>query len=102
MIDKVERKTKRGGKRPGSGRKPGTPNKVTTDVRKAIALIAQRNVENFEKWLREAAIEDPAKAAALFLQAIEYHIPKQARTVLAGDSENPLDLNWTITVVRPK
>ena len=102
MPEKVEGKTKRGGKRAGSGRKAGTPNKVTTDVRKAIALIAQRNVQNFEKWLKQTATDSPEKAASLFLQAIEYHIPKQARTEIASDPENPPDLHWTITVVRPK
>jgi len=30
-------KSKRGGKRPGSGRKPGTPNKTTFELKKAAA-----------------------------------------------------------------
>lgn len=35
MVDKVGGKSKRGGKRPGSGRKKGTPNKLT----KAVKLV---------------------------------------------------------------
>ena len=60
------------------------PNKTTVDVREAIALIAQRNVEKFENWLEQVAVEDPGKAADLFLKAIEYHIPKLARTEQTG------------------
>lgn len=35
-VEKVEPKSKHGGKRPGSGRKAGTPNKATADI-KALA-----------------------------------------------------------------
>ena len=39
-------------------------------------------------WLN--AIDSPEKKLDLFLRAIEYHIPKLARTEVAGDSDNPL------------
>lgn len=84
------------------GRKKGSPNKATADVRATIKLIAERNVKRLEEWLTKVATEDPSKAADLYLRMIEYHIPKQARTEHASDPENPLDLNWTITVVKPK
>ena len=35
------------GKKTGGGSRQGVPNKTTVDVREAIALIAQRNVEQF-------------------------------------------------------
>lgn len=60
------------------GRAKGVPNKTTTDVRAAIALIARRNIDNVESWLGE--IEDPAKRVGLFLDLCEYHIPKLQRT----------------------
>ena len=68
----------------GGGSRQGKPNKSTQDVREAIALIAQRNVGNFEIWLGQVATEDPGKAAELFLKAIEYHIPKLARSEITG------------------
>jgi hypothetical protein len=68
----------------GGGSRQGKPNKCTQDVREAIALIAQRNVGNFEIWLGQVATEDPGKAAELFLKAIEYHIPKLARSEITG------------------
>jgi hypothetical protein len=69
------------------GRKAGVPNKASQDVRAAIALIAERNVGKFETWLDQVAGEDPAKAADIFLRAIEYHIPKLARTDLTTNGK---------------
>lgn len=65
------------------GRGKGIPNKSTAEVREAIAAFASANVENMSLWLAE--IEDPAKKMDLFLRAIEYHIPKLARTEGTGE-----------------
>ena len=70
------------------GRQKGTPNKSTAEVREAIAAFASANVDQMGTWLNE--IESPEKKLDLFLRAIEYHIPKLARTEVAGDSDNPL------------
>ena len=80
------------GKKTG-GRKAGTPNVVTADVRASIALIAQRNVESVESWLRQ--VDDPAKRVDLFLRMIEYHIPKLTRAELSGPDGGPLAVNIT-------
>lgn len=69
------------GKKVG-GRRKGTPNKATRDVRAAIALIAQDNIDRVSAWLSE--IEDPAKRLGLFLDLCEYHIPKLARTEVSA------------------
>ena len=71
------------------GRKAGVGNRITVEVREAIALIAQRNVGNFEEWLGAVAVDDPGKAADLFLKAIEYHIPKLARSEQTGPDGGP-------------
>jgi hypothetical protein len=74
------------------GRKKGTPNKVTSDVRSAIALLAQRNIGKLEEWLKRVAADDPAKASDLLLRAIEYHIPKLSRAEVTGDGGGPLQV----------
>lgn len=92
---------------PGSGRVKGTPNKSTRDVREAIAVFAQGNVGKMNAWLRDIANgkqvsstqngkrvkrwlrePDPGKALDLYLRALEYHIPKLARTELANGADN--------------
>lgn len=65
-----------------SGRVAGTPNRATRDVREAIAVFAQDNVDNMTTWINQ--IEDPAKKLDLYLRALEYHVPKLARTEHAG------------------
>lgn len=60
------------------------PNKVTADVRAAIAKLAEENVERCQAWLDQIAAEDPSKAFDLFLKMCEYHIPKLARSEVTG------------------
>jgi len=73
------------------GRTKGTPNKSTAEVRDAIAAFASANVDQMGDWLN--AIDSPEKKLDLFLRAIEYHVPKLARTEHAGDKENPVVVN---------
>ena len=71
----------------GKGRVKGVPNKVTKDVRAAIALIAEGNVDKVNKWLERGAKKDPLGAARTFAQLLEYHIPKLSRTELSTGSD---------------
>jgi len=64
------------------GRQPGSPNRVTRDVRAAIAIIAENNIDTVQTWLHE--IEDPGKRLDLFIRLLEYHVPKLARTEMTG------------------
>ena len=74
------------------GRAIGVPNKVTQDVRLCIAMFAEKNVSKLEEWINQTAEGDPSrnikpapdKAAELFLKAIEYHVPKLARSEVTG------------------
>ena len=82
------------GKKTGGGSRKGVPNKATQDVRAAIALIAQRNIQRVEEWLN--SIEDPAKRVGLFLDMCEYHIPKLARTEISGLEGKPIEAVVTL------
>ena len=76
----------RGGKRPGSGRKKGGTNKITSDVRQAI-MEAFGMVGGVE-YLCAVAREDPKAFCAL--------LGKLIRVKVADDEENPLVLHATI------
>lgn len=63
----------------GKGRRKGSVNKDTRDVRLIIAQVAERNGSKLSAWLDRVARKNPAKAIDLYLRMIEYHIPKLSR-----------------------
>jgi hypothetical protein len=90
------------------GRPKGSPNRATADVRAAIAAFAEGNAHKLQDWLdrvaegSESTKPDPAKAADLYLRAIEYHIPKLARTEVTGQDGGPVEISAIqIKLVKP-
>lgn len=59
------------------GRKKGTPNKATVEIRQAIAKFAEEGAPKLLQWLDE--VEDPARRIELWSRVVEYHIPKLQR-----------------------
>jgi hypothetical protein len=89
------------------GRPKGSPNRATADVRAAIAAFAEGNAYKLQDWLDRIADgsggnkPDPGKAADLYLRAIEYHIPKLARTEVTGQDGGPVEVtNISINLKR--
>lgn len=76
----------------GNGRPKGSPNKSTAAVREAIAKMAEMNAPRFAIWLDEVAQKSPEKACDIYLRAIEYHIPKLARTEVTGTDGQPVQM----------
>jgi soluble cytochrome b562 len=72
---------------PKHGRGKGTPNKVTRDLRDAFKLLAENNIDNLEKWLKQVAQDNPEKALKLFIDLSEYIIPKLNRTEIIEQKE---------------
>ena len=90
MAEKQSKSIK-GGKREGAGRPSGVPNKATGEVKQAIAAFTSANVDKLDEWLN--SIEDPAKRLDLYFKALEYTMPKLARSELVGDKENPISVS---------
>lgn len=81
-VEKEGAKTNRGGVRPGSGRKKGTPNRVTSEAREAFTEILRGRAKKVGGWIDTVAKTDPARAADLVLKLAEFTTPKVARTEL--------------------
>lgn len=73
------------------GRQAGTPNKATAHAREAIARFVDGNADKLQGWLDEIAEQDGPKAAyQCFMDVVEYHVPKLARTEVTGKDGEPL------------
>jgi hypothetical protein len=90
MAEKQSKPIK-GGKRDGAGRPAGVPNKATGEVKAAIAAFTSANVDKLDEWLN--SIEDPAKRLDLYFKALEYTMPKLARSELVGDKDQPISVS---------
>lgn len=75
-----------------AGRPPGVPNRSTADVRAAIAMLATRNVDKLQAWLDRIAETDPDKAYKLFMDTLEYHIPKLSRAEISAEVEQKVTI----------
>lgn len=77
----------KGGKKFG-GRKKGTPNKVSGDVREALKLLAECHVRELATWMKQ--IRDPARRIQLFIDLLEYTVPKLGRMEHTGPNGGPI------------
>jgi hypothetical protein len=94
-MDTVKETPRIGEGLPGPGRPKGLPNRATSAVREAIARMAEENAENFNLWLSQVAATSPEKACDIYLKAIEYHIPKLARTEVTGKDDGPINIGFS-------
>lgn len=84
------------------GRQAGTPNRVTSEARKAVNTLVNENIYRLSEWLNTVAsgVKDesgryvvspnPSKAFQLLTTLMEYAIPKLGRMEVVGDEENPM------------
>ena len=82
----------KGGQRPGAGRKRGTPNKFTGDVKAAI--IAAFDEAGGKDYLVKLAKEDPRTFCAL--------VGKIIPLTVGGDPDNPLQIQQLMTIIDGK
>ena len=67
-----------------------------------MATIAETNVPKLQTWLDAIAVKDPARAAELLLRALEYHVPKLARTECATEVQEQPQTLRIVFVPPPK
>lgn len=71
-----------------AGRPKGVPNKTTAQIKEAIGVFISHNADKLNDWIAE--VDDPAKRIDLYLKAMEYAVPKLARTEHVGDEQQPI------------
>lgn len=89
MAENNISKSKRGGRRPGSGRKKGSATQKTRDIANRAAEEGLTPLEYMLSVMRDESLEraermDAAKSAAPYIH------PKLSTTVLSGDEKNPV------------
>lgn len=62
------------------GRKKGTPNKTTKEIKEAFELIVDNNLNNIDEWIKNIADDNPEKAINIILKFAEYVLPKLNKT----------------------
>lgn len=83
-------------------RPKGSPNKTTALAREAIARFVDGNAHRLQGWLDDIAADEklgPKVAFDCFMDVVEYHVPKLARTELTGDGGGPVQVasvEWTV------
>ncbi len=66
------------------GRKAGTPNKTTSEIREAFNELVSSKLPELSKWLNEVARENPEKALEIVIKFSDFIIPKLQRTEIKG------------------
>ena len=79
------------GKAKTGGKKKGTLNKATKDIKQAYQMLIENNLDNMTKWLEKVAQNDPAKAIYIISDLSEYVLPKLARQELTGKDGEKLE-----------
>ena len=78
-LIKKQSENRIGAGRPGPGRPPGSPNRITAEVRERFADLLADNQPRLQGWLDEVAAKDPRAAFELWLRMAEFVIPKLHR-----------------------
>lgn len=65
----------------GRGRPKGSPNKTTAQIKEAIGFFISQNSDKLNEWIEQ--VDDPAKRIDLYFKAMEYALPKLARSEVA-------------------
>jgi hypothetical protein len=72
------------------GKKPGTLNKTTRDIKEAYRMLIESNLDNLTAWVEKIAEKDPEKAIRILSDLSEYVIPKLARSEHTGSEGKDL------------
>ena len=68
------------------GRKKGSMNQYTKQIKEAFGLLLENNLDHLSEWLERVAADDPRAALDIVLKMSERFVPKLQQTQLTdGD-----------------
>jgi len=82
----------------GEGRKAGTPNKATKDIRDAFSLLIENNLSKLQEDLNKL---EPKERIKLLLEMSQFVVPKLRSIDLQSDVEETItidfnsEINWS-------
>lgn len=83
------------------GKKKGSQNKVTKDIKEAYRLLIESNIPNLTKWLETVAEKNPAQAIMIISELSEYVVPKLSRTDLTS-GDKPITSSLPTVIIKTK
>ena len=66
------------------GRQKGSQNKYTKQVKEAMGMLLENNLDNLSIWLAQIAADDPAKAMDIVIRLSERFVPKLSQQQVTG------------------
>lgn len=92
-----------GGKRPGAGRKPGVPNRVTADIKALAQSFGPEAIEKLVQIVRDSE-NDAAKISAI-KELLDRGFGKAAQAVIVNGDEEGGPVQFSVikrVIVDPK
>lgn len=73
------------------GRKKGTPNKTTAQIKEMIVSLVGTQMEKWPVELEKMMRKDPAEAMKITGRLIDYVLPKQTKMELEGELKTKIE-----------
>ena len=74
-----------------NGRKKGSQNKYTKQIKEAFGMLLENNLDNLSEWLAQVAADDPKAALDIMMRMSERFVPKLRHTDITTDGEKILN-----------
>ena len=84
------------------GRPKGAKDKITEEIREQFSKLLENQLPDVERWIRQTAQEDPAKAVDLLIKISERFVPKLTQNQVTGADGEDLFKNITFNFNTPK
>lgn len=86
------------GRKKSGGRKPGIPNRVTSEFKEALIRLLNKSAPKMIEWLEQ--VDDPGRRLEILCRLAEYIYPKLGRQELTAADGKPLTVSIAINGIQ--